>query len=852
MLPIVGRDAELASLGRDLERALAGERRLVFVTGDAGIGKTTLVEAFLGDLAVAGGLWIARGQCVELHGAGEPFMPVLEGLGRLCRQPGGEALVPLLREHAPSWLLQLPGLVSDADRDTLVRQYAGVTRARMLREMVDGIEALTARTPMVIVLEDLHWSDPSTFDLLAALAARGAAARILVIGTYRPAETSADDRLADAVATLLDGRHPCAELALEPLGEGAIEEYLHAHFGGALPAGFARAVHQRTGGNPLFVAHLTARAGAGGDASRGPELATFLGDAPPSLRRAIGKRIGRLDAEERRVLEAASVAGVEFAAAEVAAGLADDVEAVEARCKALAQRHALRGPIAKSTWPDGTTSGRYAFPHALHLEVLYDDVAPSVRRQLHQRIGARLEAAHGARAPEVAATLAVHFGRAEDWPRTFRYERDAGERATRRNAFAEASTHLRSALRAFGRLPDREQRALDELQVQVALGTVLSQIQGFAAPEVGKAYARALALCDEIGDVPERFVAVAGLEAFYSIRGDLPIASSLGRRLLALGESSGDPTQLIEAHHALGCNRLRAADLATSQIHLEQTIALCDLERRQDAHRLSGHDPKVCCLGHLACVQWLSGRLAQAVASATAAVAWADELAHPPTVALALTLAAAVHVLRRDWRSAEELTARGTAVAAEYGLVFFAAVMAIERGSALAGLGRHAEADALLRAGLDGYLATGAGTNEVFYRMLALEAHVHGDRPDDARRELAAAFDAIERHGERHLEAELERWKGELIVRGDRRLRDDAERCFRRALEIARAQDAKSLELRAALSLARLHAADRRSPRGLDELRRARAAFTEGFDSPDLAEATALLGTGAATTPRSG
>src|SRR5262249_57917270 len=184
-LPVVGRDAELATLERHLARAFGGQRQIVFVTGDPGIGKTTVVEAFLERVAARGGFWATRGQCFEQHGPGEPFMPVLEGLGRLCRQSGDDQLVSLLRHHAPSWLLELPGLISAADREVLQRQHAGVTRARMLREMVVGIEAVTTRIPLVMVLEDLHWSAPSTLDLLVALARQRGAARLMVVGTYR-------------------------------------------------------------------------------------------------------------------------------------------------------------------------------------------------------------------------------------------------------------------------------------------------------------------------------------------------------------------------------------------------------------------------------------------------------------------------------------------------------------------------------------------------------------------------------------------------------------------------------------------------------------------------------------------
>src|SRR5262249_30262947 len=404
----------------------------------------------------------------------------------------------------------------------------------------------------------------------------------------------------------------------------------------------------------------------------------------------------------------------------------------------------------------------------------------------------------------------AHFARSGDHERTFGYHRHAGENAVERNAFTEATTHFRAALQALDRLPDAAARALDELQVQVALGAALSQVQGFAAPGVGDVYARALALSERVGDAPERLIAVGGLEAFYSIRGDLQTASALGRQLLRLGEESGDRAHVIEGHHAVGCNRLRAAELADARTHLEQAIDLYDLAPRLDAHRLSGHDPKVCCLGHLGCVLWFAGHPARARSCAEQAIAWAEGCSHPPTLALALTLAAWVHMLRREPRRAEELASRALALSSEYGFAFFAAIASIQRGWALAELEHAAEAAELLRGGLDTYCAIGAGTHEVGYRALAAHAYAVIARIDDARREVARAFEAMERHGEYYFEAELLRVRGELLVRYEPRgaasssARARAQQCFLRARDVARRQQAKSLELRAAISLSRL------------------------------------------------
>jgi predicted ATPase len=294
------------------------------------------------------------------------------------------------------------------------------------------------------------------------------------------------------------------------------------------------------------------------------DLSTILGDIPASLRRAVENQLERLGPDEQRVLEAAAVAGMEFAAGEVAAALDEDVEAVDAHCAALAHRRQLVRALGTCEWPDGAATGRYGFTHALYLEVLENRVPVSARRRLHQRIGDRLEVAYGRRAPEIAASLAAHFARSEDSVRAARYLRQAGEQAAQRNAFTEATAHFRAAMQALARTPEHT-RALDELQLQIALGAALSQVEGFAAPAVGEAYARALALSEQIGDIPERFAVVSGLEAFYAIRGDLPTASPLARQLLQLGEQSGDRVRIMEGHHAMGCNRLRAMELAAAR-----------------------------------------------------------------------------------------------------------------------------------------------------------------------------------------------------------------------------------------------------------------------------------------------
>lgn len=650
-----------------------------------------------------------------------------------------------------------------------------------------------------------------------------------------------------AIGRILDVRDASRQLALGPLTAPATEEYVRARFPGELlPPRFAGALHRRTGGHPLFMVHVANRfAAEGNGAPTSTDLATFFGEIPESLCRALEHQLERLAAPERRALEVASGVGVDFTAAEVAAGLGEDAEVVDTWCGGLAQRGQFVRAAGVSEWPDGTTTGRYEFTHALYLEVLQGRVCESARRRVHQRIGERLEAGYGTRAPEIAATLAVHFERSGDHYRALAYHRHAGEHAARRNAFAEASAHFRGALQALGRCPTREGPALDELQLQVALGAVLSQVEGFAAPGVGDVYARALELCEQIGDVPERFAVVGGLEAYYGIRGELPTASALARQLLELGEQSGDRTRLMEGCHAMGCNRLRAAELGAAQAFLERAVALYDLEPRTDAHRHSGHDPKVCCLGHLACVLWLAGHPARARACAEATLALAEELSHPPSLALALSLVTWMYVLGREPGRVDDLSTRALALAREYGFTFYEAIASVHRGWAMAQLGGGSGAPELLQGGIRTYVAIGAGTLEAGYRLLGADGYARIGRFDDAAAELARAFEAVERYGERHLEAELHRTRGELLLsRGPCASPADvaeAEQCFRAAIAVARRQDARSLELRAAIGLVRVLRRSVCRAEALDALREVYGRFVEGFDTPDVREAAALL-----------
>jgi DNA-binding winged helix-turn-helix (wHTH) protein len=399
----VGRARELARLADAWGKALKGERQIVFLTGEAGIGKTTLVDAATHEVGAQGRIYVGRGQCVEQYGEGEAYLPVLEALAQFAQGPARRRVAKLLRQHAPTWLVQMPGLLAEAELPAVQRKAAGVTRERMLREITEAIEALTVQRPVVLICEDLQWSDHATLDFVTYLAHRREPARLLVIGTYRPAElrTREHPLLRTASDLLAHGR--CQELRLELLGEDHVEEYLRRRLRtGTLQADLAAQIHRRTEGNPLFmvnlVEYLVQRELLSAQSGQWQYTPGVDDEAVPyKLRQMIERRIDALPPLDRQVLEVASVAGTEFAVASVAAAHEGSSEAIEAVCERIATHAELLDSGGVAEWPDGTLSGSYRFRHVLYQNALYGRMAEVRRLRLHRAIGEQrggLPAAH--------------------------------------------------------------------------------------------------------------------------------------------------------------------------------------------------------------------------------------------------------------------------------------------------------------------------------------------------------------------------------------------------------------------------------------------------------------------------
>jgi DNA-binding winged helix-turn-helix (wHTH) protein/predicted ATPase len=850
----VGRSAELQQLRRSLATSRAGTRQVVFITGEPGLGKTTLVDTFIEGVRGQGSLSVTRGQCIEHYGAGEAYLPVLEALSRLC----GDApdVVDLLSRRAPTWLAHMPWRARDANLPDLPGPPSGITRERMLRELAEAIVVLTAERPLVLVLEDLHWSDRSTLDLLSCLARRPDAARLLLLGTYRPAEVDGGASPLPTLQQELLAHAQCLELPLTFLSETSVHAYLAGRFpSGPIPAGLARLLHRRTDGNPLFMINLleywlaegklACESGALVQQARADEFAIGV---PANLRQMIERWVDRLGPDQQRILEVGSVAGHDFSAAAVAAGLSQDVTKVDEACRRLARRGQLLRANGETSWPDGTAAGQYAFVHALYHETLYLRVAPARRQRLHRLVGARQEAAYGAAAGEVATQLAVHFERGGEYRKAIAYLREAAAGAVRRCAIVDAMEHLARGLGLVDALGNASDRTSLELELLIAAGPVLTAIKGYGAPEVERTYTRAYQLCEQLGNASPLFTVLRGLVAFHQQRAELRPALTLARRLFGLARRAKDPALLLRAHQTHGTTLFYLGEPIAASRTLERGLATYQRNARDARAVRSGLSTAVICLGHDAWALWLTGYPDRALAQCQEALRLAQDLAHPHSVVYALHFCCVVHQFRGEVETAREMAEAVVALATEHGFAFWRAYGAIMQGWALTSHTAERDGLDLMRQHLVSLRATGAELGRTYFLALLAEACARSRRLETGLQALAEGLAPIEQSGERFYEAELYRLRGEILQRswGSRREPTEhrhrrAEACFRCALQVARRQRATALELRAAMSLSRLWQQQGRPDAGRRLVGPIAARFTEGLNTADVKNARALL-----------
>ena len=698
----VGRESELRQLHQWWAAAQQGTRQIVFIAGEVGIGKTTLADAFVSQ-AAAEAAWIGRGQCIEQYGAGEPYLPLLDAFGQLGRSAGGERLVETLRQYAPSWLLHLPALVSDAQLDALQQRTGSATQARMLRELAEAVEALTAQHPLLLLLEDLHWSDGATLDWLAYMARRRAPSRLLILGTYRPADAMTSDHPIRHVAQDLRSRQQSVDLNLDYLTEAGVAAYLTQRFGpGDLVETLTPALHQRTHGRPLFLVNAVEamaqqdilRTTPTGWALAG-DVDAWMRDVPASLQQLIGQQFERLSSAEQRLLEAASVAGVEFAAAAVEAGLASPIADIEAACDAFSRRGQFLQALEPIMWPDGAVSGQYAFRHALYQEVIYARLTPAQRVRLHRQIGERMELAYGERAEDIAAELSAHFVQGRDLERAVRYLRVAGNNARRRSACREAVANFEQALEGLQQLPasrERDEQAIDlRFDLRLALVTlgdferILTLLQEAESLAIGLDDAHRLGWLS------------ACMAQYYLYRCQHEQAIMLGQRALDFADISGDMrTQVVSrtyvgsSYYFLGKHRLAVDGLKLNVARLADDLQSAALDIRDAAHsRITAQSFAAWFVSEL-------GDFENAMAWSEAGVRNAEALTAPFSIGIALAAAGVVHLGQGQLPASIAILERGLSICREADLPVLFPRLASHLGAAYALAGRLAEGLPLL------------------------------------------------------------------------------------------------------------------------------------------------------------
>jgi len=457
---LAGREQALATLTGHLSSALRGHREFVFVTGEAGIGKTTVLDVFEKRLAGSENVLIARGQCVEGFAGKEAYYPLLEALGQLLRGPAAEFVFQVLSTNAPAWLIQFPFAVKPERREALQREIIGVTRERMVRELCESLEKLAAHQTVVLMLEDLHWVDESTLDAISAMARRRGPARFLLLGTYRPVDVILSRSPLKGLKQDLLVRHLCHELSLDRLTESEVGQFLDERFPERPVTEELRGlIYQRSDGNPMFMVAI---------AEQIQEDSIAIQGVPPTLQQMIEIQLEQLSEDDLRLLRAASVVGQRFSVWSVGALLEGDAGWEETACEQLANRQQFLKRAGVQDLPNGSESLQYEFKHALYREVLYREIPPTRLRQMHLRLAERMEALSAPTGLSLLSELAVHFEEGRNYEQAVKYLILASSEAARRYSHADSLRLLHHALELLphvgaGRSAEFEIQILEKL-----------------------------------------------------------------------------------------------------------------------------------------------------------------------------------------------------------------------------------------------------------------------------------------------------------------------------------------------------------------------------------------------------
>ena len=835
--PLIGRDEEIELLLRRWARARAGDGQVVLLSGEAGVGKSRIAAALEERLQVEPHLRL-RYFCSPYHQDSALF-PFIDQLGRAAgfvRDDSAAAKLEkleaqLARAAAPGEdvaffadLLSLPA----SERYPLPSLSPRRKKERTLDALIRQLEGLAHRQPVVTVFEDAHWADPTSRELLDLAVERVGSLPVLLIVTFRP-----------EFQPPWTGQPQVTMLALNRLNRRDRTALVAQTAGGkALPDEVVREITDRTEGVPLFIEELTKSVLESGLLREEGDRYVLDGALPPfaiptTLHDSLMARLDRL-ASVRHVAQIGAAIGREFSyelLRAVSRLAEDELQA------ALARLVASELVFQRGTPPDAA----YSFKHALVQDAAHGSLLRSARQQLHAQIAEALEADFHELVDSRPELLAQHYAEAGLVEKSVACWRNAGHRSAARSAMAEAAAQFQKGLDQLAVLQGGPERQRQELEFLSALGAVLVAAKGQAAPETGRAYVRARELWEQLGS-PSEFLRVPyGLSLYHVIRGEFDSAQRLAEDLLNLSRHRNDSGGLVLGHYACGRTLMFAGRLVSSRSHLERTLSLYDPIGHSSFAHQAGIHPLVASQASLGILLFCLGFPDQALARSNAAIAEARRLPHLPSLAASLGHSARLLLLVGDAVTLDERAGELISVGTEQSFPQMRANGVTFRGWAKVKNGDVAEGISLLRSGSTAYRATGAETwmphdTAVLARAYEVAGHI-----EEAVTLLDDVLQTVEKKGGRWLAAELNRHKGQLLLRQGHS--EAAEELYRKALSIATEQEAKLWELRAAASLARLRHDQGRDKEARDILAPVYGWFTEGFDTPDLKEATALLHT---------
>ncbi len=837
----VGRDPEIALLRQRWASVQSGQGQVVVISGEAGIGKSRLVNVVRDEIATGDyTLFECRTSPYFQHSALFPVVDLIQYRldWSLDESPRAklDKLEALLRQYRPPLDETVPlfatllGLPLTDTHYVPSQLSAEGQRQQLFTTFVSMILEQAERQPVLFILEDLHWSDPSTQALLSLLIEHAAGASLMLLLTSRPGFNPP-----------WASRAHLTPLALHRLPRTQIERMMtHVTGGVPLPAPLIDQLVEKTDGVPLFIEEMTKTVLESGHLRETDGQFTLTNAMtevmiPASLQDSLMARLDHLDTA-KGVAQIASVIGRRFPYA-----LLQPISDLDER---VLQSELQRLVDAKLVFQYGVLPhATYMFKHALIQDAAYRSLLNTSRQHYHQRIAEVLQTRFAAAVEIRPELLAYHFTEAGIVETAIPIWLRAGRNAIQRSAYPEAIAHLNTGLGLLPRLSEGSVRLDIELALQLALGSALMATHGYAAPEVKHTYTRARQLCQDIGESPRSLQALSGLQAFYMMHGELQTARELGEQCLDLAQRQSDPVRLLQGRYGLAATLFFQGELSRAHALFEQNIKRA---RPQHYHPQALQDPGVACLTYSALTLWMFGYPDRAVERGQAALTLAQTLSHPYSITLAQFWLAELHDFRGEWQTVQAIIEANNALAKEYALPFWGAMGDVVQGLIQAELGDAEAGLAQASQGFDLYCSLGTLLGHTrFYEMLATIYQRAGQIPAGLEA-IEKALATVQTTGERWNEVNILRRKGELLLQASPQKGVDnchamAEACLHQAIERARAQEAKSLELRATMSLCRLWQQQDKTADAHQLLTAIYGWFTEGFDTADLQEAKLLL-----------